>query len=335
MQMENRNNEQTSYRKIVEQWAQERENLQYVQPFTARKAAQKALLFAPWIAEMKLDEIEPALLSEALMHLGSKGGRSRKGLSTATLRAAHLAGSQAADWAIARGMAEKNPFRNITRLRANYRQSQFLTQGQANKLARAASRSFSRCLANGNIAHASYSLAVCLALATGLRRVEIFALDWDDFNEKTMRISVSKAIKGDGSLGRPKSVASIRNVAIGEKLCKLLQKMRDWQEGHFPEKDWSQNAFIMCGEGGAAASLNAFEHWWRAWADKGGWKGLRFHELRHTHATLLISNGTDVKTVQMRLGHSSAEVTMSCYAHALPMADGSAATLLDSTLFSR
>ena len=91
----------------------------------------------------------------------------------------------------------------------------------------------------------------------------------------------------------------------------------------------------MCSVEGERASLNAFEHWWRSWADKGGWKGLRFHELRHTHATLLISNGTDVKTVQMRLGHSSAEVTMSCYAHALPMADGSAATLLDSTLFSR
>ena len=91
MKMENRNNERASYKRIVEQWAQERENLQYVQPYTARKAAQKALLFAPWIAEIQLDEIEPALLSEALMHLGSKGGRSRKGLSTATLRAAHLA----------------------------------------------------------------------------------------------------------------------------------------------------------------------------------------------------------------------------------------------------
>lgn len=327
--------EKTSYRAVVEQWAIERETLQYVQPYTAKKAAQKALLFAPWIADKELDEIEPCLLSEALMQLGSKGGRSKKGLSTATLRAAHLAGSQAADWAIERGFATKNPFQRVARPHANYRQSQFLTQGQANKLARAASRSFSKNLKSGNVAQASFSLAVCIAVATGLRRGEIFALDWDDFNEKSMRISVSKAIKGDGSLGRPKSVASIRNVAIGEKLCKLLITMRKWQEENFPEKDWSQSSFIMCDEGNGKASLNSFEHWWRSWADKGGWKGLRFHELRHTHATLLISNGTDVKTVQMRLGHSSAEVTMSCYAHALPMADGSAATLLDSTLFSR
>lgn len=333
--MNQQRQESATYQTAVEQWALERESLQCVQPYTAKKAAQKALLFAPWIAGTEIDEIEPALLSDALMQLGSKGGRFKKGLSTATLRAAHLAGSQAVDWAIERGIATKNPFKRVARPRANYRQSQFLTQGQANKLARAASRSFSKNLNKNNVAHASFSLAVCIAVATGLRRGEIFALDWDDFNEKTMRISVSKAIKGDGKLGRPKSVASIRNVAIGERLCRLLVKMRAWQQERFPEKDWSQSAFIMCDEGGGRTSLNSFEHWWRAWADKGGWKGLRFHELRHTHATLLISNGTDVKTVQMRLGHSSAEVTMSCYAHALPMADGSAATLLDSTLFSR
>lgn len=333
--MNQRQEPQPSYQSVVEQWAKERESLQYVQAYTARKAAQKALLFGPWIAQKPIDEIEPALLSEALVHLSVKGGRARKGLSPATLRAAHLAGSQALDWAIARGLIQDNPFSRVERPHAHYRQSQFLTQGQATKLARTASRSFKKHLAEGDAAHASFALAVCVALATGLRRGEIFALDWDDFNEKTMRLSVRRAIKGDGSLGRPKSVASIRNVAIGGQLCRLLKKMQDWQMENFPEKNWSQSSFIMCGTDGGRANLNVFEHWWRSWADRGGWKGLRFHELRHTHATLLISNGTDVKTVQMRLGHSSAEVTMSCYAHALPMADGSAATILDSSLFSR
>ena len=79
--------------------------------------------------------------------------------------------------------------------------------------------------------------------------------------------------------------------------------------------------------------MNAFEHWWRSWANKNGWEGLRFHELRHTHATLLIADGVDVKTVQMRLGHSSAVVTMTCYAHAIPLSDGAAAEALDASLF--
>ena len=49
--------EEMTYRIVVERWATERESLQYVLPYTARKAAQKALLFSPWIAEMRIDEM--------------------------------------------------------------------------------------------------------------------------------------------------------------------------------------------------------------------------------------------------------------------------------------
>lgn len=77
--MNQRQEPQPSYQSIVEQWAKERESLQYVQAYTARKAAQKALLFGPWIAQKPIDEIEPALLSEALVHLSVKGGKSPQG----------------------------------------------------------------------------------------------------------------------------------------------------------------------------------------------------------------------------------------------------------------
>lgn len=86
--MNQEEDETMTYRAVVELWAAERESLQYVLPYTARKAAQKALLFAPWMAEAKIDQIEPSQVSAALMYLGSKGGRQKKGLSTATLRAA-------------------------------------------------------------------------------------------------------------------------------------------------------------------------------------------------------------------------------------------------------
>ena len=56
-----------------------------------------------------------------------------------------------------------------------------------------------------------------------------------------------------------------------------------------------------------------------------GYEGLKFHELRHTQATLLISNGADIKTVQNRLGHSTAALTMDIYAHAIEQNDREAA----------
>jgi integrase len=106
-----------------------------------------------------------------------------------------------------------------------------------------------------------------------------------------------------------------------------------WQQENLPHKTWPQHDFVLCNEKGERANTNTFEHWWRSWADGNGWPGLRFHDLRHSHATILIANGVDVKTAQMRLGHSSAEVTLSIYAHAIPLADSAAAASLDAELF--
>lgn len=65
------------------------------------------------------------------------------------------------------------------------------------------------------------------------------------------------------------------------------------------------------------------------WREKHGFSGLKFHELRHTHATLLIADGMDFKTVQHRLGHSSATVTMDIYAHAIQSLDVEAANRIE------
>lgn len=60
--------------------------------------------------------------------------------------------------------------------------------------------------------------------------------------------------------------------------------------------------------------------------------GLKYHELRHTQATLLLANGTPIKTVQGRLGHAKASTTLDIYGHAMPEQDRDAATLFASLL---
>lgn len=323
-----------TYAGVVKAWAEERELLCYVQPYTARKAAQKALLLAPWMDTTSVAKIKPSAITAGLVGLGSNGGRFGAGLSSGTLRAVHLAGSQAVDWAIENNLAAANPFKQVARPKANYRQSKFLTMPQASGLAAEMAGKVRSMMIFGNVAHASFALAVCIALATGLRRGEVFALDWEAFDSTNKRLSVSKAIKADGAIGVPKSVSGVRSVAIGESLANLLSEVHVWQACVLPQKPWNSPRCIIADKHGDQASMNTFEHWWRAWVNDNGLDGLRFHELRHTHATLLISSGVDVKTVQMRLGHSSAEITMSCYAHAIPLSDGNAAAALDSALFN-
>ena len=331
--MDENNESAGTYGEIVRCWAEEREILGIVQPYTAQKAEQKASLFYPWLENKALEDIEPATIRTALIELRQHGGRFGKGLSSATLRAAHLAGKQAFDWAIERGRMVENPFDSVERPKAHYRQARFLTLGQATMLSSMLVSEMKKAMDSGDAQLSSFALAACIALATGMRRGEIFALEWSCCNFKTQRINVSRAVKGDGSIGSPKSMAGIRSVAVGNRLACLMQEMRAWRESAISPESGADNRLVICNECGYRANMNMFEHWWRTWADENGWEGLRFHDLRHTHATLLISSGTDVKTVQMRLGHSSAEITMSCYAHAIPLSDTNAAESIDSSLF--
>ena len=72
----------------------------------------------------------------------------------------------------------------------------------------------------------------------------------------------------------------------------------------------------------------SFTRWWGVFRDGHGFPTLKFHELRHTQATQLLANGVDVKTVQARLGHANASVTLNWYAHAVPENDVEAAAVV-------
>ncbi|MEG1827083.1 tyrosine-type recombinase/integrase [Gordonibacter sp.] len=83
------------------------------------------------------------------------------------------------------------------------------------------------------------------------------------------------------------------------------------------------------------ATVRGFQRWWRPWRTERGFEGLKFHELRHTQATQLLANGVDVKTVQNRLGHSDASLTLNWYAHAVPENDKKAADLVGNLFASK
>ncbi|MEG0015188.1 MAG: tyrosine-type recombinase/integrase [Gordonibacter sp.] len=73
----------------------------------------------------------------------------------------------------------------------------------------------------------------------------------------------------------------------------------------------------------------------RLWRTERGFEGLKFHELRHTQATHLLASGVDVKTVQERLGHASAMMTLDQNSHAIPENDRKAADLIGELFLMR
>lgn len=166
-------------------------------------------------------------------------------------------------------------------------------------------------------------IAFNLAYWTGMRRGEICALRWDDIDLANGAIWVRHAI-GDGN-GRyvklPKSDKP-RDIAVPSYLRMLLH---EWKR---------KNGFGYVVGGAEYLNPDYLTHAFTHLAKFKGWKGaagkrLTLHDLRHTVATTLISEGADVKTVQSVLGHSSAAITLDMYASADKDAKKNAAALLE------
>jgi integrase len=76
-------------------------------------------------------------------------------------------------------------------------------------------------------------------------------------------------------------------------------------------------------------SPRALSSAWKLFADKHGMKGVRFHDLRHTHASILIDQKIDIAMISKRLGHSTPGITLSIYSHQFAQTDDRAAAALD------
>ena len=181
-----------------------------------------------------------------------------------------------------------------------------------------------------------YVLAVRIALATGMRRGEVFGLCWGSVDLNQPCVSVRQSLTAHGEVKSPKSRAGVRTVAIDAVTASHLRQWKERQRVELLKLGIKQNAEtpVCCSAKGGFAEIHNFVRWWGAFRKRYGFDGLKFHELRHTQATQLLANGVDMKTVQTRLGHSTAALTLNMYAHAIPENDEKAAALVGE-LFAR
>lgn len=174
-----------------------------------------------------------------------------------------------------------------------------------------------------------------IALATGMRMGEVLALTWDGIDLAGSRVNVTHSMTQKGTRKPPKTKAGVRSVAVDGATCERLAAWRWLQASELRKLGISQDGStpVCCSRVGTFANQNNYERWWRSFREEAGFPGLKFHELRHTQATQLLANGVDVKTVQARMGHSNASITLNWYAHALPENDERAARIIGG-LFS-
>jgi len=179
----------------------------------------------------------------------------------------------------------------------------------------------------------SRAIAVALALASGCRRGEVLGLTWGcvDLEGHTIRIAQQLT---DSGLSSPKTKQSRRIITLDTDTMARLKTWKEKQERFLSSYGIEQgrDTPVITNEIGGFHEPHGFSTWWRAFCAANGFSGLRFHDLRHTHATLLIANNVDIKTVQGRLGHTEASTTLDIYSHIMPAKDKEAANTVGRIL---
>lgn len=169
----------------------------------------------------------------------------------------------------------------------------------------------------------TYYIIYLLALYTGLRRGEILALRWKDCDLNQGKISVCQTLyyaQGGFQFLEPKTSRSNRLISIPETVSAELINHRQLQEKQKQELGIAYEDYdlIVANEIGRPIHPRTLTGHFRQMIQKAGVPKIRFHDQRHTHATILLKIGEHIKIVSERLGHSNSAMTMNVYSHVTP-----------------
>ncbi|MCC0656354.1 site-specific integrase [Clostridioides sp. ES-S-0123-01] len=166
----------------------------------------------------------------------------------------------------------------------------------------------------------SFYITLQIAFNTGMRGGEVTALQWDDIDLENKIIHVRHTLISKGKegfeLGTPKTESSYRKINIGDTLTKVLREHKKLQkEMKLKFGEWYINSNFVCTkEMGEHVTTNSLKYLSRIVNYELG-IDFNFHSLRHTHATMLLENGANIKDIQHRLGHAKISTTMDTYSH--------------------
>ena len=149
-----------------------------------------------------------------------------------------------------------------------------------------------------------------LDLSTGLRRGELLGLKWSDIDFEKRTLEVKRQIQRvNGAIQEtaPKTHNAYRKILLSAEAVEILKAYKEQQEG--------KSDYVFPSPTGGIMESDCARKMLKRVLERAGLDELRFHDLRHTFATLALQNGVDVKTLSGILGHYRAGFTLDTYAH--------------------
>ena len=145
------------------------------------------------------------------------------------------------------------------------------------------------------------------------------------FRSKYARVTVN----GDVIEKAPKSDAGIRDIWLGDEALKIFIDEHNKYLAETKKVGFKATDYVIHTKNGEAYAPDSISQKWERFRNSNNLPKIRFHDLRHTCATMMIAAGVDPKTVQTRLGHSDVQITLNTYSHCLPSMNKAAGNTMD------
>jgi len=232
------------------------------------------------------------------------------GCGERTLEVCHLRLSQALDQALRQGLVARNVTRVVTAPRSHPEEMKTWTAVEAQQFLEVASQSV-------------YGPIWLVSLFTGMRRGELLGLRWQDVDWERSVLSVRQGVSllnGTPEEGGLKSKSARREVPIEPEVVAALREHRAKQNERRLAlgATWQDHDLILASAVGTPINPNNLYRDYNRLVALAGVDRIRIHDQRHTHVTLALQAGANLKAVSKRVGHARASTTLDLYAHVTP-----------------
>ncbi|MBU2009416.1 MAG: site-specific integrase [Chloroflexi bacterium] len=263
------------------------------------------------LGSLPLGELRPAHLKSLYLSLGKARAEGEKGLSPNSISLVHRVLHKALEDAVKAELVVHNAASAVSAPRPGRHEARILSPCEVPLFLETARRS-------------RYYIILLLALHTGMRRSELLGLRWKDIDLDMASLSVSQVVLGlaGGKLhfSEPKTAKGRRQIALTPTSVLTLRGHKEKAEADrkmlgLPLTD---DDLVFARPDGSPERPTRVTEAFRWLARKMGLRGMRFHDLRHTHASLMLAQGIHPKVVQERLGHATIGITLDTYSHVVP-----------------
>ncbi len=263
--------------------------------------------------ELKINHITVARLEKYV------AARLEEKINLGTLKKILISLGQILSYAVRHKYIDHNPIRDIERPRGNGKETKFkikvLTPPEINDFL-------------GKVNHPKFKMLFMLALMSGARQGELLGMKWSDVDWVGSQIHIQRTFNNSAWYAT-KTKASNRKIDIGPSVMKALKQ---WKLACLPNKT---DLVFPNDAGNPLDDSGMLRRHFHPAINAAGIDRIRFHDMRHTFASLLIEQGENIKYVQTQLGHSSPSVTLDVYAHLMKPTNPRAACRLEKTVFEQ